>query len=1231
SRSGACSRHPEAELRPAGWGHVPLPRATWGLVTGPDFITASKRRESAESSTTADMWKKGELTDELATEQGPEQGKPNKRKVSIRKKSKVPGVIVTQFVEELPEGKSTPDFIRKPITLTIQEGKFAFFKAVVTGDPKPQVTWTRAKREMLDLEKFQNKYNSITGEYILEIHKVCGEDADTYKCFAVNEFGKAVCTATLNVIEGLTNDLAEFRKMLRKRAVCEKPEKKQAGVDDKFWEVLLSAEKKDYERICAEHGVTDFRWMLRKLGEMRQHREEEQSKDDVMIPYSEDMDMKHNLEQVDKNLIFTIDDLRPEDVGLYQADAEEVNVFSTEFKIDFVIRIQEVKAKEGEDAVFQCVLSHPLPKVIWMGKNTILENGKKYRITVSQDNLTHQLVVKNCLSLDKGIYSVVAGIKTCSAWLLVEAGIDPSMYGKKKVRKTTQAGSAEVNLEAVAKKQQANFQKEKEEMPEAGDKRKEPGVRISCGLSDVNISTGQPAELTCKLSSPKISSCQEVHAGMYRFEGDGCTAEALVTVQDPPKFNPNDLDRFLQPIVIKAGQSATFRIPFSGQDLKRVQWYGDGEELLDEPNVQLEKTPNQSCLHLNKCQRKDGGEIKLRVKNECSVVEAISRLIVLDKPTNPQGPIEVLENSASCIEIKWKPPKDDGGSPLKGYVLERQQVGRNTWKKLGSMVTVPIYRDTDVDHGKKYRYRIRAVNEEGESEVTETDDLMAGTKGPPDAPKVVSAFKDCVNLSWTVPANTGGSCIVGYNLEKRRKGSNLWIPVNPVEEPIKDRKYAVKDIIAGMEYEFRVVAVSVSGPGEPSVPSEFVCARDPKTLPGKVRDLRVTDFTSTTLSLTWSKPAVEEGFQDEANGYFVEVWSVESSSWERYNSNPITMTSFVVKGLNSMNMYWVRVIATNEAGEGEPHGLDICTKAMPPPVRPKFITANMKTFMAVKAGNSVRVSVNFDASPLPDVIWLKDNVPVSKRVTISTADGASQLLIPTSKYSDTGVYTVTIKNLVGQETFSTEIRITDDPKPPGPVDLEENVPGTVTVTWEPSPDEKHDDRLHYMVSKWDSSKGTWHTVADGLFNNKFTVCSLIPGHEYQFRVYAKNDIGLSAPSESLAWVTTRKKVKFMVNVRKRGACSLCSVPTFLVPLKDHVAQPGYECRMSCAVGGHPAPRVTWQHGDVSLHGDADYYISNTCGVCSMAILRVGPGDAGMYTVTAENAAGRAECSARLTV
>ena len=64
------------------------------------------------------------------------------------------------------------------------------------------------------------------------------------------------------------------------------------------------------------------------------------------------------------------------------------------------------------------------------------------------------------------------------------------------------------------------------------------------------------------------------------------------------------------------------------------------------------------------------------------------------------------------------------------------------------------------------------------------------------------------------------------------------------------------------------------------------------------------------------------------------------------------------------------------------------------------------------------------AMPLPQVFWLKDNVPVAKRVTVSNCDSSSQLLIPSSERSDTGVYSITVKNLVGQETFSLEVRVT---------------------------------------------------------------------------------------------------------------------------------------------------------------------------------------------------------------
>lgn len=120
---------------------------------------------------------------------------------------------------------------------------------------------------------------------------------------------------------------------------------------------------------------------------------------------------------------------------------------------------------------------------------------------------------------------------------------------------------------------------------------------------------------------------------------------------------------------------------------------------------------------------------------------------ISDKPTPPLGPAEVIESSALCIEFRWRPPKDDGGSPVINYIMERQQVGRNTWKKLGEIQGNPSYRDTDVDHGRKYCYRIQAVTAEGTSEMMETDEMQAGTLGePPNWYRDVLENKPSTNL-----------------------------------------------------------------------------------------------------------------------------------------------------------------------------------------------------------------------------------------------------------------------------------------------------------------------------------------------------------------------------------------------------------------------------------------------------------------------------------------------------
>ncbi|KAK1898465.1 Immunoglobulin-like and fibronectin type III domain containing protein 1 [Dissostichus eleginoides] len=234
----------------------------------------------------------------------------------IRRRSKTPGVIITQYVVDIPEGKSTPDFESIPTPLDIKEGNIAVFKVVVTGDPKPEVSWRRTKGPITDKKKFLSRYDESTGEHILEIFKVFREEADTYKCNASNEYGKAVCSTMLNQVDDSKNP-SDFRKMLRKSKVDEKGDGES---DERFWDTMLKADRNDYERICNEFGVTDIHLVLKKLKE-RKERVQNKSKDGV-IPYKEDATEKPSLKGAERTNVFNANGPMQKGTGLQQVDGQ---------------------------------------------------------------------------------------------------------------------------------------------------------------------------------------------------------------------------------------------------------------------------------------------------------------------------------------------------------------------------------------------------------------------------------------------------------------------------------------------------------------------------------------------------------------------------------------------------------------------------------------------------------------------------------------------------------------------------------------------------------------------------------------------------------------------------------------------------------------------------------------------------------------------------------------------
>lgn len=100
-------------------------------------------------------------------------------------------------------------------------------------------------------------------------------------------------------------------------------------------------------------------------------------------------------------------------------------------------------------------------------------------------------------------------------------------------------------------------------------------------------------------------------------------------ILDPPRFDTEELDDFKKPVTVKKGHKAAYKLHHIGREPIKAQWYLEDVELSEEGNIKIELAEGFSYLVLNKLQRKDSGEVKIKLKNEFGTVEAISQLVVL--------------------------------------------------------------------------------------------------------------------------------------------------------------------------------------------------------------------------------------------------------------------------------------------------------------------------------------------------------------------------------------------------------------------------------------------------------------------------------------------------------------------------------------------------------------------------------------------------------------------------
>ena len=106
-------------------------------------------------------------------------------------------------------------------------------------------------------------------------------------------------------------------------------------------------------------------------------------------------------------------------------------------------------------------------------------------------------------------------------------------------------------------------------------------------------------------------------------------------------------------------------------------------------------------------------------------------------------------------------------------------------------------------------------------------------------------------------------------------------------------------------------------------------------------------------------------------------------------------------------------------------------QARPPDVAPRavgFNTFNPKEII-VRAGEDLRIPVPFVGSPTPQVTFAKDgnDIKPDGNIQVTVKNGVAELFVPKVKGADTGLYTCTLKNHLGQETVPIKVLVVDKP------------------------------------------------------------------------------------------------------------------------------------------------------------------------------------------------------------
>uniref|UniRef100_A0A3B3QDD8 Titin n=1 Tax=Paramormyrops kingsleyae TaxID=1676925 RepID=A0A3B3QDD8_9TELE len=181
---------------------------------------------------------------------------------------------------------------------------------------------------------------------------------------------------------------------------------------------------------------------------------------------------------------------------------------------------------------------------------------------------------------------------------------------------------------------------------------------------------------------------------------------------------------------------------------------------------------------------------------------AVNPYVTSDPPPTP----EVTTITKDSMIVFWDHPKNNGGSNIFNYIIERRDRTSLQWVRCNKKdVTDVNFKVTGLLVGHEYEFRISAENAAGLSVPSPSSPFYKASDtifkpGAPGNPRILDTTKSSITLAWNKPVYDGGSDILGYIVETSLPDEDEWTVVTP------------KD---GQEYMFRVSARNEKGTSEP--------------------------------------------------------------------------------------------------------------------------------------------------------------------------------------------------------------------------------------------------------------------------------------------------------------------------------------------------------------------------------------------------------------------------------